>query len=1498
MSGFAFVVIYISATVVAAAIWMRFRLDRQPVRDRSASVAPIPGSGHAFFWRFASPYRASLFISGALRLLVVGVILAAPWPLLLVVDNGILGKPLPDYLEMLDGVSAAGLIAIGSIVPVVLVALGSGFDYLATYIDRWAQRNIGADIRSAVSTRLQDTSVSFYERYRTGDVLVKLSTAVYQVEDMVVAWFERALPETLTVVGILAVMTLVDPSFALAALIGAGALVWWVRRAHRSVHSAEHTVRSASRTMLDDAGDTLRNRRPRQVFFRQDLGAEAFDARSRGTAKTRPAVLERSARMAPMPKILLGAATAAVLYLGAIQVLDGTISMGVLLVLLAYTAQLYAPTADLATSVLTVARGAASCDLLADLLASEPGVSESADAIDAPAGPIPLRVHDLAFGYDNTWPVLRNINFAVAPGEVVCVVGSNEAAKSTLLSLLLRLHDPATGAIELGGIDIRDLKLASMRSRIAFVPQDLWVIDGTIAANIAFGRPGATAEDVAAAAKLAMADEFIAAFPAGYNTVVGDRGAELTGGQRRKLALARALIREAPILILDEPTAGLDAVSAGQVRRAVTSVCAERGVLIVTDDLEVAQRADRIFVVEKGATVESGDHEALLQHDGRYAALWAPAGQPSTDALAMEQPTVSSLATALTDGSPVAATERQLRDVLADVMGLDPVSVDGHFFDELGADSMVMARFCARVRKQTDLPAVAMKQVYEHPTLNSLATALIGVTPTSDLSAAQVVTTPAPAQAMRRVGPLSYRLCGALQLLTLFGYLSLITFALAGGAAWIANGSSLVDNLIRAAAVGNGIVVGTAILPILVKWVLIGRWKPEEIRIWGLTYFRFWVVKTLVTLNPLALFAGSPIYVLYLRALGAKIGRNVVVLSRRVPVCTDLLTVGDNTVIRKDSFFNCYHAHGGLIKTGTVTLGRDVYIGESTVLDIDTSMGDGAQLAHSSSLVAGQSVPAGEHRCGSPARERTEVNYQNVAPTHFRPLRKIAFISVQLLNWLMVSSLVFSLAFVVGSALADRSYFAGGPGTSALSQRNLYVDAFFVAGLLLFGAILVRLIFVVTIPRVLNLAIEPGRAYPLYGFHYLAHRAISRLTNVTFFTHLFGDSSYIVSYLRWLGYDLSEGVVQTGSNFGSAVKHDNPYMVSIGRGTMIADGLSIINADYSNTSFRLSRVTIGADNFLGNQVAYPSQGKTGDNCLLATKVMVPVDGDVREGVGLLGAPSFEIPRSVLRDSGLDHPKTNEELDRRLAAKNRHNLGTIGLFLLGEWFFFFGSVLLAFGAVILSQTAGAFVLALAGLLTLLFRVLYQILLERAATFFHPLRPRQCSIYEPYFWYHERYWKLAVRPIHLALFAGTPLKSLFWRLMGVRIGRRVFDDGGVVTERTLVAIGDHCTLNVGSVIQSHSQEDGGFKCDRIEIGAECTIGTSALVHYGVTMGDGAQLAPGAFLMKGEEVPPHAQWEDNPAREVESDDFARGAITTAEQVRPMGDGESNEIPVKQLA
>src|SRR5580704_623345 len=829
---------------------------------------------------------------------------------------------------------------------------------------------------------------------------------------------------------------------------------------------------------------------------------------------------------------------------------------------------------------------------------------------------------------------------------------------------------------------------------------------------------------------------------------------------------------------------------------------------------------------------------------------------------------------------PVTGTEMIFAEVLADLLHVEQVSVDSHFFDDLGADSLVMAHFCARVRKRPDLPSVSIKDIYRNPTLRSLEAALAPAEPAAPAapvgaaegvssSAAEMPTVvlakpAAPAEVAAPARTREYLVCGALQLLFFLGYAWAVALVGARAYAWISAGSGLRDIYLRSVLFGGVGFTVVCTIPILAKWLLIGRWKPRQIRIWSLTYLRFWIVKTLVRSNPLAfLTTGSPLYVLYLRALGAKIGPGTVIFSHNVPVCTDLLTIGADSVIRKDAFFGCYRAHQGWIQTGPVTLGRKVFIGEKSVLDINTSMGDVTQLGHASSLHSGQQVPVGERWHGSPA-QRTDVNYLRVTSEGRRgTLRRFKFSAVTLFYIFFVYlPLAEGGAFLLLTAVPAFGKVLD-PNVGALTSRKLYADALALSFVTVFGLMLAGLIIVAAVPRLLNLFIKPCTVYPLYGFRDRIHRAVARITGVKFFTHLFGDSSFIVYYLRWIGYDLCE-VEKTGSNFGMEVAHETRFLSTIGSGTMVADGLSIINADFSSTSFRLSPVYIGPDNFLGNDIVYPAGGRTGHNCLLATKTMIPLDGEVREGVGLLGSPSFEIPRSVERDSRFDHLSTGDELRWRLIAKNWYNLRSMGVFLVVRWLHVFLITVFALAAF---DSYGGFAqlqMAVLFAVSVLVTPVYFVLVERGMKGFLRLQPKYCSIYDPYFWRIERLWKVPSET-YLHMFNCTPFKNVIWRALGVRIGKRVFDDGCSLTERTLATIGDDCTLNFGSEVQCHSQEDGTFKSDRSTIGDGCTIGVGALVHYGVTMGEGSVLAPDSFLMKGEEIPPHARWGGNPAREM---------------------------------
>jgi len=781
-------------------------------------------------------------------------------------------------------------------------------------------------------------------------------------------------------------------------------------------------------------------------------------------------------------------------------------------------------------------------------------------------------------------------------------------------------------------------------------------------------------------------------------------------------------------------------------------------------------------------------------------------------------------------------------------------SLDAHSFDDLGANSLLLARFAARVRAVTPLAPIAMRDMYLHPTVVALATLA---------DAAVTVAAPAVPSAPARPGTLRYLLCGAAQTVLFLASVTAASALMVAALRWLWAAPTFVDMWQRSAVVSTAVFGGYLVLSTAAKWLLVGRWTAQEFPLWGGRYLRFWVVQRILRVNPLAVFVGSPLYNMYLRCLGARIGAGAVVRTRAIPVCTDLLTIGAGAVVRKDTHLNGYRAVAGRIRTGPITIGADAVVGEQSVLDIGAVLGDRAQLGHASSLQSGQVVPDGQSWHGSPAVP-CDVDYRLVPPRRCGRLRRFAYGVWQLANVLALSvplGLALILRFLSAIPLLPRLLQPGATTVGdpvALLQMLGYVSALFVAGLLL------GLGFIATVPRLAQKGVREDAVYPLYGIRYWCYRVVARLTNSRSYCVLFGDSSAILHYLRLLGYRFARPLVQSGSNFGVEVRHENPYLSGVGSATMVSDGLSFMNAEFSSTSFRVRRAELGDRNFLGNNIAYPPGARTGGNCLLATKVMVPVDGEVRHDVGLLGSPAFEIPRTVERDRAVDDLKEGRVHRTRLRAKNRHNTATAALYLLAQLVNLYVVATLAMVALDLYVEHGFWVVPVTAVAGLTFGIGFQILLERAVTSFRAMSPRFCSIYDPYFWWHERFWKMSVGG-YLGLFDGTPMKIVVWRLLGVRMGRRVFDDGCAIPEKTLVHIGDDVALNAASTVQAHSLEDGAFKSDHIVVGHGVTIGPRAFVHYGVTLHEGAVLDADSFLMKGQEVPAYTRWRGNPAAET---------------------------------
>lgn len=809
--------------------------------------------------------------------------------------------------------------------------------------------------------------------------------------------------------------------------------------------------------------------------------------------------------------------------------------------------------------------------------------------------------------------------------------------------------------------------------------------------------------------------------------------------------------------------------------------------------------------------------------------------------------------------APKSLVESVLCESLAATLGVDRVSADADFFYDLGAYSLLLAQFCSSVREGQHGIDLAMTDLYQHPNVVDLAEYL------ADSTNEGALRLESPGDYVP--SKFAYYRTGCLQALT-------AVVGLAAGIAvglrllvWLAASTGPVQFYLRSLVSSLSFFVLFTVVSIVGKWLVVGRFVPESIPIWSMRYYRFWLARSLIRSSPMRVFRHLPIFNLYLRAIGVKVGKRVIFNAGAVPVCADLVSIGDDTILRADSDVSGYRVEGNYIVTGRVDIGQRVTVGEGSVVEIATSIGDDATLAHASCLHSLQEIPKGENWHGSPARPGPEPA-TSPAPQLLTTRRKVTFSAFAFINRMFViAPLAITVLYLVisGDGLARLNLGLGGG-----------VVATFVASALLFGfGIVASGLVVIVGPRLLHGFVRPGRSYVLYGFNYSVATLIIGLGNSKFLNHLFGDSAFITRYQQALGWDLGT-VEQTGSNFGILTRQDISLLCSIGNGTMVSDGVHMMNMRMSSTSMTVDRVGIGEQSFLGNSIRVPYGNTVGSNCLLATKVMVPTSGPIRHDVGLLGSPAFEIPRQTTLADTVDLTATRSSSDRatggavsgtggsleeRVAAKTRYNVRSIGWFLLSRYLFL--SIGLAGLHWALSTWKSSTWSAVAAVMVIgPLIVAVSLIIERSVWGFGSMKPRDCTIHDRYYWKVERYWKLVNSPIG-TLFAGTPLKNTISRLGGVKVGSMVFDDGATMTEKTLVTVGAGASLSQGALLQSHSLEDGEFKSDLVQVDDGASIGRGAFIHYGTQVGANVVVDADSFLMKGESAPAGTWWRGNPAR-----------------------------------
>jgi ABC-type multidrug transport system fused ATPase/permease subunit len=559
-------------------------------------------------YRLARPYRARTALALVSLLGATAVALAPPYLVGLTVDHVQKGDT-SDLPLLVGAFLAAGV-------------LGVGLGYGQTYFTGWTGERMLADLRRIVFGHLQRLSLGFYERNRAGVIISRLTNDVEALDQLVTDGVTSLVQNTLILAGSAGVLFFLDWRLALATLtvipLMALATVWFRKRSGRAYRAVRETLGAVTATLAEDiAGmrvlQSFTRERPAQDNFREV--ADTYRVSNMQTVFLNGVYF-------PVVDFLSTTATVVVLGYGGWLASNGDVSIGTLVAFLGYLTNFFDPVQQLSQLYNTFLSAVAALDKITDLLDEEPEVSDRADAVDLPSIRGDVSFEAVRFAYGRGPEVLHGIDLDVTAGTTVALVGHTGAGKSTIAKLLARFYDPTAGRITIDGVDVRDVSQASLRRQLGIVPQEGFLFAGSVADNIAFGRPGASHDEIAAAARVVGADDFITRLEHGYDTELGERGSRLSLGQRQLIAFSRALLADPRILILDEATSSVDIGTERRIEQALRRLLHGRTAFIIAHRLSTIRDADLIVVLEHGLVVEHGGHDELLAADGRYRSLY------------------------------------------------------------------------------------------------------------------------------------------------------------------------------------------------------------------------------------------------------------------------------------------------------------------------------------------------------------------------------------------------------------------------------------------------------------------------------------------------------------------------------------------------------------------------------------------------------------------------------------------------------------------------------------------------------------------------------------------------------------------------------------------------------------------------------------------------------------------------------------------------------------
>ena len=581
-------------------------------------------------------FKISTLLKPHFKLLLIGFLsvgggtvanLLEPWPLKIVLDNVLKSKTAQGWLNtwILNsfGHDRFGVLNFAAVAVLVIAFVGAGCSYVEKYVTTSVGQWVTHDLRRTLYSHIQRLSLSYHDHKQTGDLLSRVTGDIEAIQSFIVSGLLDSMVNCLTLVGMLGVMLYINWRFTLIALSVSPFLFLVVFSYTRRIKKATREVRKKEGEIVSVMQEVLSSIHVVKAFAREDYEQKRLEEESLEGVEIGLRARSLKAKLAPLVAIIVSVGTCLVLWFGARMVLTGALSAGSLVVFIFYLGKMYKPMQQLSKMTDTYSKAVVGYERIREILETDNEIKDIPGARRAPAFRGAIEFENVNFGYEPATLVLKDVSFQIEPGQVAALVGPTGAGKSTIISLIPRFYDPTSGLVKVDGVDVRRFQQKSLRQQVSFVLQETLLFHGPIWNNIAYGKPEATRAEILRAADLANAQEFIEKLPEGYNTILGERGITLSGGQRQRIAIARAIIRNTPILILDEPSSGLDAAAEKLVFEALDRLMEGKTSIVIAHRLATVRRADCIFVVKDGSIIERGSHEELLHNDGLYSQLHA-----------------------------------------------------------------------------------------------------------------------------------------------------------------------------------------------------------------------------------------------------------------------------------------------------------------------------------------------------------------------------------------------------------------------------------------------------------------------------------------------------------------------------------------------------------------------------------------------------------------------------------------------------------------------------------------------------------------------------------------------------------------------------------------------------------------------------------------------------------------------------------------------------------